>query len=90
MNSNPANAVINTDSFGVSGLAEAYIRGAHEEDVLVMAKHFPGHGESSVDSHHGVTVVGSDLAHLGKFDFPPFATHFSGGYHSPSGRMRVL
>jgi len=79
VNSNPSNPVINTRSFGedpvqVSAMVQAFIRGArlpdrqaHEGRVLVTAKHFPGHGESVVDSHHGVAVVGSDLAHLEKF-----------------------
>ena len=90
VNSNPSNPVINTRSFGedpaqVSALVAAFIRGAHEaheEGVLVTAKHFPGHGESSVDSHHGVAVVGSDLAHLEKFEFPPFKAAIAAGVDS--------
>jgi beta-N-acetylhexosaminidase len=90
VNSNPSNPVINTRSFGedpaqVSAMVEAFIRGAHEaheEGVLVTAKHFPGHGESLVDSHHGVAVVGSDLAHLEKFEFPPFKAAIAAGVDS--------
>jgi beta-N-acetylhexosaminidase len=87
VNSNPSNPVINTRSFGenpaqVSAMVEAFIRGAHEERVLVTAKHFPGHGESLVDSHRGVAVVGSDLAHLEKFEFPPFKTAIAAGVDS--------
>jgi beta-N-acetylhexosaminidase len=77
VNSNPANPVINDRSFGedpaqVSALVAAYIRGAHENGLLVTAKHFPGHGDSSVDSHRGIPSVDVDLEHLDKFEFPPF------------------
>ncbi len=77
LNSNPANPVINDRSFGedpeqVSTLMAAYIRGAHENGLLVTAKHFPGHGESSVDSHRGIPSIDGDLEHLDKFEFPPF------------------
>ena len=90
VNSNPSNPAINTRSFGedpvqVSAMVQAFIRGAHEaheEGVLVTAKHFPGHGESLVDSHHGVAVVGSDLAHLEKFEFPPFKAAIAAGVDS--------
>jgi beta-N-acetylhexosaminidase len=87
VNSNPSNPVINTRSFGenpaqVSAMVEAFIRGAHEERVLVTAKHFPGQGESVVDSHHGVAVVESDLARLEKFEFPPFKAAIAAGVDS--------
>src|SRR6202451_4750775 len=56
VNSNPANPIINTRSFGsdpqqVGDLVAAYIRGAHEGSLLVTAKHFPGHGDTATDSH---------------------------------------
>ena len=77
LNSNPANPVINDRSFGedpeqVSGLIAAYIHGAQENGVLVTAKHFPGHGDSSVDSHRGIPSIDGDEEHLAKFEFPPF------------------
>ena len=55
-NSNPANPVINTRSFGedpvqVSALVAAYIRGARNNGLLTAAKHFPGHGDTATDSH---------------------------------------
>jgi len=55
VNSNPANPIINTRSFGedphqVGDLVAAYIRGAHEGGMLVTAKHFPGHGDTAADS----------------------------------------
>jgi beta-N-acetylhexosaminidase len=87
VNSNPANPVINDRSFGedptqVSALLAAYIRGAHENGLLVTAKHFPGHGDSSVDSHRGIPSIDGDLEHLDKFEFPPFKKAIEAGVDS--------
>src|SRR5580658_4774626 len=62
VNSNPANPIINTRSFGedpkqVGNLVAAYIKGAHEEGMLTTVKHFPGHGDTATDSHLGVASV---------------------------------
>ena len=62
VNSNPANPIINTRSFGedpkqVGDLVAAYIKGAHEGGMLTTAKHFPGHGDTATDSHLGVASV---------------------------------
>ena len=59
VNSNPANPIINTRSFGedpkqVGDLVAAYIKGAHEGGMLATVKHFPGHGDTATDSHLGV------------------------------------
>ena len=56
VNSNPANPVINIRSFGedpdlVGRMVAAFIRGAHEGGLLTTAKHFPGHGDTELDSH---------------------------------------
>lgn len=87
VNSNPANPVINDRSFGedseqVSALVAAFIRGAHKNGLLVTAKHFPGHGESSVDSHRGIPSIEGDMAHLWKFEFPPFERAIDAGVDS--------
>src|SRR5262249_35036121 len=79
VNSNPANPVINTRSFGedpqqVGDLVAAYIKGAHEGGMLATAKHFPGHGDTATDSHLGVARVSADLARLKPIDLPPFPT----------------
>jgi len=77
VNSNPANPIINDRSFGedpkqVATLVSAFIRGAHKNGLLLTAKHFPGQGDSSLDSHRGVSLITSDVQHLEKFELPPF------------------
>jgi beta-N-acetylhexosaminidase len=87
VNSNPMNPVINDRSFGessddVTRLVEAYIRGAHANGILVSAKHFPGHGDSSTDSHLGVSSIDVDEQHLEKVEFPPFMGAIAAGADS--------
>ena len=77
VNSNPANPIINTRSFGedpkqVGDFVAAYIKGAHEGGMLVTAKHFPGHGDTATDSHLGVAQVTGDRARLDAVELPPF------------------
>ncbi len=84
VNSNPENPVINTRSFGedpkhVSKMATAYIEGAHEFGMLTTAKHFPGHGDTDVDSHLAVPSIKGDKAHLESVEFPPFEAAIAAG-----------
>ena len=77
VNSNPENPVINTRSFGedpeqVSKMVKAYIEGVHEFGMLTTAKHFPGHGDTDVDSHLAVPSIKGDKAHLESVEFLPF------------------
>lgn len=77
VNSDPANPVINTRSFGedprrVARLAERYLAGAREAGVLTTAKHFPGHGDTETDSHLGLPVVTGDRARLDSVELLPF------------------
>ncbi|MFL5610726.1 MAG: glycoside hydrolase family 3 protein [Gemmatimonadaceae bacterium] len=77
VNSNPLNPIINTRSFGenpalVSRLATAYIRGARSTGLMSTGKHFPGHGDTDVDSHLDLPTIRADRAHLDSVDFPPF------------------
>jgi beta-N-acetylhexosaminidase len=77
VNSNPLNPIINTRSFGespelVSRLATAYIRGARSKGLMSTGKHFPGHGDTDVDSHLDLPTIRADRAHLDSVDFPPF------------------
>jgi beta-N-acetylhexosaminidase len=87
VNSNPANPVINDRSFGedperVGTLVTAFIRGAHENGLLATAKHFPGNGDTSIDSHRAVASVDANIEHLEKIEFPPFKAAISAGVDS--------
>jgi beta-N-acetylhexosaminidase len=87
VNSNPANPIINTRSFGedpkqVGDLVSAYIKGAHEGGMLTTVKHFPGHGDTATDSHLGVASVNVDRAHLDSVELPPFRQAIAAGVDS--------
>jgi beta-N-acetylhexosaminidase len=87
VNSNPANPIINTRSFGedpkqVGDLVAAYIKGAHEAGMLTTVKHFPGHGDTATDSHLGVASVNVDRAHLDSIELPPFRQAIAAGVDS--------
>jgi beta-N-acetylhexosaminidase len=84
VNSNPANPVINTRSFGedpneVGNLVAAYIKGAHEGGMLATAKHFPGHGDTATDSHLGFARVSGDMERLKSVELPPFQQAIDAG-----------
>jgi beta-N-acetylhexosaminidase len=87
VNSNPANPIINTRSFGedpkqVGELVTAYIKGAHEGGMLTTVKHFPGHGNTATDSHLGLAAVNVDRAHLEAVELPPFRQAIAAGVDS--------
>jgi beta-N-acetylhexosaminidase len=87
VNSNPANPIINTRSFGedpkqVGDLVTAYIKGAHEGGMLTTVKHFPGHGDTATDSHLGVASVSGDRARLDSVELPPFRQAIAAGVDS--------
>jgi beta-N-acetylhexosaminidase len=84
VNSNPANPIINTRSFGedpeqVGELVAAYVEGAREGGMLTTAKHFPGHGDTATDSHYGVAQVTGDLDRLEAVELPPFRRAMDAG-----------
>jgi beta-N-acetylhexosaminidase len=77
VNVNPDNPVIGARSFGsspaaVAALTREAVRGYAGSGVLCCLKHFPGHGDTDVDSHVGLPVSRHDLAVLNTVDFPPF------------------
>jgi beta-glucosidase-like glycosyl hydrolase/CubicO group peptidase (beta-lactamase class C family) len=77
VNSNPDNPVIATRSFGgsaelVARLGAAFVRGAREGGALTTGKHFPGHGDTSVDTHVGLAVVEGDRDKLDSLELVPF------------------
>src|SRR5439155_9646469 len=87
VNSNPANPIINTRSFGedpkqVSEMVSAYIRAARDAGMMTTAKHFPGHGDTESDSHLELARVGGDLQHLQSIELPPFQQAIAAGVDS--------
>jgi beta-glucosidase len=77
VNNNPNNPVINVRAFGetpevVSALTTAYIKGAQKFPVLTTAKHFPGHGDTAIDSHWDLPTIDHDLARLNAVELEPF------------------
>ena len=77
VNNNPRNPVINTRSFGenprkVAEWGAAYMRGMQAAGVFGAAKHFPGHGDTDVDSHKGLPVLLFDRARLDSLELVPF------------------
>lgn len=84
VNNNPNNPVINVRAFGettqtVSALATAFIEGAHSHAVLTTAKHFPGHGDTAVDSHLELPILGHDRDRLKQIELPPFQAAIQAG-----------
>jgi beta-N-acetylhexosaminidase len=84
VNSNPANPIINTRSFGedpalVSRLASAYIRGARASGLMTTGKHFPGHGDTYEDSHVALPTIPADRARLDEVEFAPFRSAIADG-----------
>ena len=82
-NSNPHNPVIGARSFGdqpetVATYGSAMIRGL-EENVISCAKHFPGHGDTAVDSHLGLPEVNKSLEELEKCELAPFRAAVEAG-----------
>ncbi|MDR0938093.1 MAG: serine hydrolase [Mediterranea sp.] len=77
VDNNPANPVINTRSFGedprqVAYKAVAYTSGLEMGGVLSVSKHFPGHGDTDVDSHHALPTIPFDRARLDSLELLPF------------------
>jgi beta-N-acetylhexosaminidase len=84
VNSNPANPVIGVRSFGedperVARLTAAAVRGYRRAGVIATLKHFPGHGDTAVDSHVGIPVVPRDLAQLRQVELVPFREGIAAG-----------
>ena len=87
VNSNPANPIINTRSFGedpqqVGDLVTAYIRGARANGMMTTVKHFPGHGDTATDSHLGVAQVTGGMTRLKSVELPPFQRAIEAGVDS--------
>lgn len=77
LNNNPHNPVIAERSFGAdpdtaTRIAMAWMEGSESEGVACCVKHFPGHGDTHVDSHRDLPTVDKPLAELERFEFKPF------------------
>ena len=84
VNNNPRNPVINTRSYGedpelVGRLASAYIRGLQAAGVSATLKHFPGHGDTDVDSHLGLPIIKHPRERLEQIELPPFRAGIAAG-----------
>ncbi len=95
VNSNPSNPVIGYRSFGedpghVAKLGAAYCRGMESGGVMSVGKHFPGHGDTSVDSHKALPTVDHSRSELEKVDFLPFVEAKNAGMSGIMvGHLRV-
>ncbi|MEU8568439.1 glycoside hydrolase family 3 protein [Streptomyces pathocidini] len=84
VNSNPDNPVIGVRSFGaepelVARHTAAYIEGIQAAGVAACAKHFPGHGDTDVDSHHDLPRIGAELGTLYARELVPFRAAVAAG-----------
>jgi beta-N-acetylhexosaminidase len=90
VNNNPDNPIINIRSFGedpqsVAEHVKAFIEGAHADKknfVLTTAKHFPGHGDTAVDSHLNLATIPADLDRLQRLELVPFKAAIEAGVDS--------
>ena len=84
VNSDPSNPVIGIRSFSsdeniAASMTAAYIRGLHSQGVAAAAKHFPGHGDTDIDSHTGLPVINKTLSQLEMCELVPFKAAIDAG-----------
>ncbi len=84
VNTKPANPIIGNRSFGsevpnVIRKATAYVNGLQDNGVMAAIKHFPGHGDTSVDSHHDLPVIAHDKTRLNAVELAPFRAMANSG-----------
>ena len=84
VNNNAANPVINVRSYGedpadVARFAAAFTEGAQEAGAIATAKHFPGHGDTAVDSHRGLPEINVSRERLNSVEFVPFQASVNAG-----------
>ncbi len=87
VNDNPENPIINVRSFGenpqlVGRLASAFALGTQSAGVVATAKHFPGHGDTQVDSHTQLPTINYGYAHLDTLELVPFRDDIAAGIKS--------
>ena len=84
LNNNPLNPIINTRSFGedpaqVSKLVSAFVHGVQDNGMLATLKHFPGHGNTGIDSHIGLPYIGAGYRQLDSLELIPFRAGIAAG-----------
>ncbi|NIK28779.1 beta-N-acetylhexosaminidase [Thalassobacillus devorans] len=84
VNVNPENPVIGVRSYSenpdlVADMGAAQVEGYQNENVMATAKHFPGHGDTNVDSHYGLPIINHDLETLHEVDLKPFKAAIDAG-----------
>jgi beta-N-acetylhexosaminidase len=87
VNNNPNNPIINTRSFGedpqkVAEYVAQFVRGVQENGGLATAKHFPGHGDTSADSHIDLPVICADRNRIESLELVPFRAAIAAGADS--------
>ena len=87
VNSNPKNPVIGFRSYGenparVSMHVKASVQGMESQGVLTSIKHFPGHGDTDLDSHYDLPLVDNSYEHIDAIDFAPFRSGIKAGASS--------
>src|SRR5687768_7888376 len=87
INNNPNNPVIGYRSFGedpnkVAAYGSAYARGMQDAGIMACAKHFPGHGDTEVDSHADLPLISKSLEQLDTLELYPFKQLFKAGVGS--------
>lgn len=87
VNVNPANPVIGVRSFGsdpesVAAMVAAQVKGYQGAGIASTAKHFPGHGDTSTDSHTGLPVITHTREQWAELDAPPFRAAVAAGIDS--------
>ena len=95
VNNNPRNPVINLRSFGedpaaVSKMAVAYIKGIQSTGAFATAKHFPGHGDTNVDTHLGLAVINHPRERLDAVELVPFKAAIAAGVDAVMSSHIVL
>ena len=95
VNNNPRNPVINLRSFGedpaaVSRMAVAYIKGIQSTGAFATAKHFPGHGDTNVDTHLGLAVINHPRERLDAVELVPFKAAIAAGVDAVMSSHIVL
>jgi len=91
---NPANPIVNLRAYGAdpalaSSLASAYISGLHSRNIISTLKHFPGHGETSVDSHLVLPVLERTLEDLEGSELRPYRALLAQSDSVMAGHLKI-